>query len=92
MKNAKSSRFQLRTYLAYRTFLVVTCPKYTYLRNKYINKYYTNRPSMLKFVQLLNSTNVKTLNNLAIFCIKAFKLESTWDVKHIIYIWPCYVM
>ena len=51
---------------------VIVCPKYTYLRNKYINKYYTNRLSMLKFVQLLNSTNVKTLNNLAIFCIKAF--------------------
>ena len=47
----------------------------TYLRNKYINKHYTNRPSMLKFVQLLNSTNVKTLNNLAIFCIKAFKVR-----------------
>ena len=54
---------------------VIVCPKYTYLRNKYINKYYTNRPSMLKFVQLLNSTNVKTLNNLAIFCIKAFKVR-----------------
>ena len=54
---------------------VIVCPIYTYLRNKYINKYYTNRPSMSKFVQPLNSTNVKTLNNLAIFCIKAFKVR-----------------
>ena len=30
---------------------------------------------MLKFVQLLNSTNVKTLNNLAILSIKAFKVR-----------------
>ena len=54
---------------------VIVCPKYTYLRNKYINKYYINRPSMFKFVKLLNSTNVKTLNNLAIFCNKAFKVR-----------------
>ena len=54
---------------------VIVCPKYTYLRNKYITKYYINGPSMFKFVQLLNSTNVKTLNNLAIFCIKALKVR-----------------
>ena len=48
---------------------VIVCPKYTYLRNKYINKYHINRPSMFKFVQLLNSTNVKARNNPAIFCI-----------------------
>ena len=30
---------------------------------------------MLKFVQLLNSTNEQTQNNLAIFCIKAFKVR-----------------
>ena len=53
---------------------VIVCPKYTYLRNKYINKYYTNRPIMLKFVKRLNSTNIKTLNNFAIFCIKDFKV------------------
>ena len=34
-----------------------------------------NRPSMFKFVQFLNSTNIKTLNNLAIFCIKSFKVR-----------------
>ena len=30
---------------------------------------------MLKFVELVSSTNVKTLNNLAIFCIKAFEVR-----------------
>ena len=54
---------------------VKVCTKYTYLRNKYINKYYINRPSIFNFVQLLNSANVKTLNNLATSCIKAFKVR-----------------
>ena len=50
---------------------ILMCPKYVDLRNKYINKYYTNRPNMFKFINLLNSVNIKTLNNLANFCIKA---------------------
>jgi len=36
--------------------VVFTFPCYTALRNKYTPHYYTNRPSMFKFLELLNTT------------------------------------
>jgi hypothetical protein len=49
---------------------------YALLRNQYIPRYYHRHPSMLKLTQLLNSTNVKVLNKLALFCRNAFKLRT----------------
>ena len=43
------------------------------LRKKYIPKYYWNRPSMFKLVELLNSTNIKLLRNISIYIFQAFK-------------------
>ena len=40
---------------------------------QYIPRYYHVRPSMLKFVELIKNSNIKILNKLACFCIKAFK-------------------
>ena len=36
---------------------------YENLRNKYLDKYYTTRPSMFKFVELLNTDSKKQVRN-----------------------------
>ena len=38
---------------------ILKCPKFSELRIKYIKKYYFNRPSVFKLVQLLSINNVK---------------------------------
>ena len=57
---------------------ILVCPYFIDLRNKFISNYFTQNPSMYKFLQLLNSNKRKEIINLANFCIKAFKkLEQT---------------
>ena len=55
---------------------VIECQRYTDLRKKYIPKYYWQRPSMLKFVDLINSNNNRNIKNLGTFVYQAFKLRS----------------
>ena len=54
---------------------VLRCSKYQTLRDVYIPRYYSRNPSMFKFITLLNCDKLKTLNNLAVYIIKAFKLR-----------------
>ena len=54
---------------------VICCSLYSNLRIKYLPKYYYGKPSMFKFIELINSSNVKLLYKLSIFCKKAFKLR-----------------
>ena len=51
---------------------VLQCQKHALLRERYIGMYFYKNPSMFKFIQLMSTSNVKTLNNLAIFVKKAF--------------------
>ena len=51
---------------------VLICPSYQNLRMQFIKRFYYRNPSMMKFVQLLNSTG-KTLKNLALYISKAFE-------------------
>ena len=53
------------------------CPAYEDLRKQYIPKYFCTRPSVYKFITLLNSTKLKLLNNLALYVIKSFKLRDS---------------
>ena len=46
---------------------VLECNVYAELRYKYIPKHYWKRPSMYKFVELLNTTYMKILRNLSIY-------------------------
>ena len=49
-------------------FLVICIgPRYIDIRNAFIKPYYTTRPSMTKFSQLLNTENVKEMRTLASF-------------------------
>ena len=47
--------------------VICICPRYTDIRNAFIKPYYTTRPSMIKFSQLLNTENVKEMRTLASF-------------------------
>ena len=49
---------------------------YTDLRIKYIPKYYWERPSMNKFVALVNTTSIKLLRNLSVYVCQAFKCRT----------------
>lgn len=40
------------------------------LRRRYIDKYYTRRPSMFKFIELLSTTNSRIIKNLAVYIHK----------------------
>ena len=55
---------------------VLVCTAYVVIRNKYIKKYYWNRPSMFKLVQLVNSDSRKSINGLAKYVYQAFKLRN----------------
>ena len=55
---------------------ILICPFYMSLRSKYIARHYTERPSMYKLIELLNSENKSTLTKLAIFCIKGLMLRN----------------
>ena len=55
---------------------IIECKLYSDLRIKYIPKYYWKRPSMNKFVELLNSNNVNHLRKLGIFSSHAFNLRT----------------
>ena len=54
---------------------VLICSKYCALRNTYIPRYFIRNQGVHKFIELLNSLNTRTLNNLAIFTTKALKLR-----------------
>lgn len=53
---------------------VLECQKYNDIRKRYINKYYWGRPNIPKFVELITSSNSKTIKNLAAYIVEAFKI------------------
>lgn len=55
---------------------VLECRLYNDLRIRYIPPYFWKRPSMFKFVELLNSSNTNYLRRLGTFSYHAFKLRS----------------
>jgi len=56
---------------------VLVSPDYINLRNAYIPKYYSNRPSVLKFIELVQTNNTSLLIKLSIYCIEAFALRNS---------------
>ena len=55
---------------------VFVYPLYQELRLQYIPRYYYNHPSMLKLIQLINSSG-NTLKRLSIFITKAFEVRNS---------------
>ena len=52
---------------------VLECSLYNNLRVKYLSPYFWKRPSMFKFLVLINSTNVNCMRKLSAFIFHAFK-------------------
>ena len=50
--------------IEYEFHFILVCPIYSSVRH-YIPKYYTNRPSMFKFIELLNNNNELIVRRLA---------------------------
>lgn len=59
---------------------ICVCSKFAELRKLYIKKYYFARPSMFKFIQLLNSSNKNLIRNLCIFVRESLKLRNSLTV------------
>lgn len=55
---------------------IIECNMFTELRKRYIPKFYLKRPSMIKFIDLINSTNERCIRKLSTFIFQAFKLRS----------------
>ena len=55
---------------------VLECQRYIETRKKCIPKYYWQRPSMRKFIELINTDNNKLLRNVGSFVYQAFKIRS----------------
>ena len=54
---------------------VIKCPAYSAIRSKYISHYFYRRPSVFKYVSLLQSSHFGTLNNLGKYIYFAFALR-----------------
>ena len=57
---------------------VIECQRYNDIRRKYIRPSFYVRPNMFKFLELLQSTNVSIVKNLALFVYKAFKERNNY--------------
>ena len=44
-----------------------------YMRQLYISSYFYRRPNMHKFIELMTSTNERTIKKIALYVLKAFK-------------------
>ena len=51
---------------------LLECSKFSVLRKRFIPRYYYIRPSMFKYVQLINSMNCKTVRQLGKYIYHAF--------------------
>ena len=54
--------------------ITLCCAKFNSLREKYIKPYYYRRPSMHKFVELMNTESRRDLHRLMVFLKLTFKL------------------
>ena len=52
-------------------------PIYNDLHKEYLQKYFYVKPSVAKFITLLDSSKLNVLKNLATFIFKSFKLRET---------------
>ena len=54
--------------------VALICEYFNNIREKYIKSYYYNRPSMIKFIELMNTPNSKKRFIMMLFLKIAFKL------------------
>ena len=54
---------------------VIICQRYNNLRRKYIKSYNYISPNMFKYLNLIQSTSLVIVKNLALLCIRRLKIE-----------------
>lgn len=54
---------------------ILICPFYKEIRKLYVKKYYYEKPSVFKLIQLLSTKNIKELCNLGKYLYKCSKLR-----------------
>ena len=54
---------------------ILECSIYADIRKKYINRYYWSRPNVLKFNELMTSSNPRIVKNLASFVFEGFQIR-----------------
>ena len=64
---------------------ILECPLYKQLRSTYIKPYFYNRPNVLKFTELMSSTNSKIIQNVSIYTFKAFELRKLSLMQNDVY-------
>ena len=57
---------------------VIICQRYNDIRRKYIKPYYYIRPYMFKYLDLIQSTSLVIVKNLALFVYRAFKEKNNY--------------
>ena len=62
---------------------VIICPNYHNLRKQFIKSYYHKRPSMLKFIELMQDKNYTVLLNLCKFIQQAFNLRNSLSIQNV---------
>ena len=62
---------------------VIMCPSYRELRKKFIKSYYYKKPSMLKFIELLQNKTFPVLLNLCKFIQQAFNVRSSLSIQNV---------
>ena len=56
---------------------VLICPSYNEIRQKYIKRYFRQKPSMFKFIDLLNCQNQSDVIKLGKFIYEAFRIRNS---------------
>ena len=56
---------------------LLECPLYSDLRKNYIKKRYWQNPNILKFIDLMKSTEKKSIPKLATYVFKSFEKRNT---------------
>ena len=54
---------------------ILECSRYADIRKKFINRYYWSRPNVLKFNELMTSSNPRIVKNLASFVFEGFQIR-----------------
>ena len=76
-------------YLEDEYHLLFECSLYNYERVGFLKPHYLRRKSMFKAVELMQSSNAKVLNNLAVYIYKCLEMR-IWHAKRCI-IWYFYI-
>ena len=75
LEDRKCNQCNMNTIESEFHFLLI-CPKYTDLRKKMLKPYYNRWPTLMKFEQIMSTTNIKEIRNLAQYVYDAFKIRS----------------